>query len=260
MTHVRIAASAKPATRRCCSSSSAVIDPRGQRACHRDRRGRSRGRPLPGVRDVVPTFRSVAVFFDPLVDRRRACCAALLERRSMRRRPGAMPGGRIEVPVAYGGEDGPDLARRRGVRRACSEAGRHRAPRGARLSRVHARLPARLRLPGHRRRVDRRAAARDAARPRAGGIGRHRRSADRHLSARVARRLADHRPHAARGVRRRSDRRRRCSRPAIASGSCRHRPRDVARRVQPAEVRTPADSAATTRRPRASRHRRRPAC
>jgi inhibitor of KinA len=63
-----------------------------------------------GVRDVVPTYRSVAVFFDPvrtdyprLVDR--------LEREADR--PGGAPVEEptpISVPVCYGGELGPDLA------------------------------------------------------------------------------------------------------------------------------------------------------
>ncbi len=60
----------------------------------------------PGVRDVVPTFRTVAVHFDPLrttVEAVRGLVVASVD--------AAVPvaGRRIEVPVAYGGEDGPDL-------------------------------------------------------------------------------------------------------------------------------------------------------
>jgi antagonist of KipI len=61
----------------------------------------------PGVRDVVSTFRSVAVYFDPLV----TDCAALLT--SLERAcgsPGKIAQGRtIDVPVLYGGAFGPDL-------------------------------------------------------------------------------------------------------------------------------------------------------
>ncbi len=62
---------------------------------------------VPGVRDILPTYRSVAIHFDPLatdVDALRGAmaraCAA----------PVALVRGRaVEVPVAYGGEHGPDL-------------------------------------------------------------------------------------------------------------------------------------------------------
>ena len=65
------------------------------------------GERLAGVRDVIPTYRSVAVHFDPL--------AADVEtlRGSLRRAADAAPdfqqGSLIEVPVAYGGAHGPDL-------------------------------------------------------------------------------------------------------------------------------------------------------
>jgi KipI family sensor histidine kinase inhibitor len=63
---------------------------------------------LPGVRDVVPTYRSVAVYFDPLTipsDRIRASLETAMHA------PAVITEGRlIEVPVAYGGEAGPDLA------------------------------------------------------------------------------------------------------------------------------------------------------
>jgi antagonist of KipI len=63
---------------------------------------------LPGVREVVPTFRSVAIFFDPLTTEPQAVRGALA-------RVSAAPvqvteGKTIEVPVSYGGEAGPDLA------------------------------------------------------------------------------------------------------------------------------------------------------
>jgi inhibitor of KinA len=62
-----------------------------------------------GVRDVVPTFRSVAVYFDPLtVD-----YDALLGHVEASRRSSVVPADStslVRVPVCYGGEFGPDLA------------------------------------------------------------------------------------------------------------------------------------------------------
>lgn len=63
---------------------------------------------LPGVRDVVSTFRSVAVFFDPL----RADAGAIAD--AMRRACDVAPvlddRPPIDVEVVYGGDSGPDLA------------------------------------------------------------------------------------------------------------------------------------------------------
>jgi len=66
-----------------------------------------RDRRLEGVRDIVPTYRSVAIHFDPLtcdIDSLRdtMCEAAASPRVSS-------SGSLVEVPVAYGGDDGPDL-------------------------------------------------------------------------------------------------------------------------------------------------------
>lgn len=65
---------------------------------------------LPGVRDVVPTFCSVAVYFDPL----RTDFDALsdrLDREAARRAPEpARAASPIRIPVCYGGAFGPDLA------------------------------------------------------------------------------------------------------------------------------------------------------
>jgi KipI family sensor histidine kinase inhibitor len=59
-----------------------------------------------GVRDVVPTFRSVAVSFDPLATDVATLAAALLQNCD----DSADEDGPVhEVPVAYGGTDGPDL-------------------------------------------------------------------------------------------------------------------------------------------------------
>ena len=61
-----------------------------------------------GVRDVVSTYRSVAVYFDPLVLDRRVVHALLEDVQALE---GVVSGGRtIEVPVVYGGAEGPDLA------------------------------------------------------------------------------------------------------------------------------------------------------
>jgi len=62
-----------------------------------------------GVRDVVPTYRSVAIYFDPL----RTDTDALLERITHEAEtvgPGA-PAARdpLRIPVCYGGDLGPDL-------------------------------------------------------------------------------------------------------------------------------------------------------
>ena len=65
---------------------------------------------LPGVVDLAPTSNTVAVVYDPL----RACpgdlSAAILAR--LRSLKGTAPatGAIVEIPVAYGGDDGPDLA------------------------------------------------------------------------------------------------------------------------------------------------------
>ncbi len=62
-----------------------------------------------GVRAVVPTFRSVAVFFDPLVTD--VALVAHLLREAQHAGPAQVqiPSRSIEVPVVYGGEYGPDL-------------------------------------------------------------------------------------------------------------------------------------------------------
>jgi KipI family sensor histidine kinase inhibitor len=66
---------------------------------------------LPGVRDIVPTFRTLAVHFDPL----RTHYAALMDavRAAARLTPAAgtspASGAVTRIPVCYGGEFGPDL-------------------------------------------------------------------------------------------------------------------------------------------------------
>ncbi|HKB11265.1 MAG TPA: 5-oxoprolinase subunit PxpB [Vicinamibacterales bacterium] len=64
---------------------------------------------LPGVRDVVPTYRSVAIYFDPL----RTDTDALLERithEAEHAGPGSIVAREpVRIPVCYGGDLGPDL-------------------------------------------------------------------------------------------------------------------------------------------------------
>jgi KipI family sensor histidine kinase inhibitor len=62
---------------------------------------------MPGVRDVISTYRSVAVYFDPLITDIRDVQASL-ERAALS--PGtSSPGRTLEIPVEYGGQWGPDL-------------------------------------------------------------------------------------------------------------------------------------------------------
>jgi KipI family sensor histidine kinase inhibitor len=59
-----------------------------------------------GVRDVLSTYRSVAIYFDPLVADLEGLEAVLLTVRGAQLAEVRDP---IMIPVAYGGEDGPDL-------------------------------------------------------------------------------------------------------------------------------------------------------
>ncbi len=68
-----------------------------------------------GVRDVVPTYRSVAVYFDPLRTDYTGLCDFLSTHATegsasvandRRNSPRAL----VRIPVRYGGDDGPDLA------------------------------------------------------------------------------------------------------------------------------------------------------
>ncbi len=64
---------------------------------------------VPGVRAVVPTYRSVAVFFDPLVTDVALVAHVLKEAQHTRLSQVHVPSHTIEVPMVYGGEHGPDL-------------------------------------------------------------------------------------------------------------------------------------------------------
>jgi inhibitor of KinA len=64
---------------------------------------------LPGVRDVVPTYRSTAIYFDPLRTDSVALMACI-EREAVR--PSVLEASTaapVRIPVCYGGELGPDL-------------------------------------------------------------------------------------------------------------------------------------------------------
>jgi KipI family sensor histidine kinase inhibitor len=65
-------------------------------------------RRIAGVRDVIPTYRSVAVHFDPLATDVAALMTSMRE--AINCSPAPQDGRLIEVPVSYGGEDGPDLS------------------------------------------------------------------------------------------------------------------------------------------------------
>jgi antagonist of KipI len=70
--------------------------------------GAMRDDALAGVRDVVSTYRSVAVYFDPLIADVRDVMASL--ERAAAAPPSDAEGHTVEIPVEYGGQGGPDLA------------------------------------------------------------------------------------------------------------------------------------------------------
>jgi inhibitor of KinA len=65
---------------------------------------------FPGVRDVVPTFRSVAVYFDPLHVNYDALVTHLEEAVTTTSHSTSKETAPVRIPVCYGGEFGPDLA------------------------------------------------------------------------------------------------------------------------------------------------------
>jgi KipI family sensor histidine kinase inhibitor len=64
---------------------------------------------IAGVRAVVPTYRSVAVFFDPLIADAALVAQVLREAQAAGTSHVRSTPNRIEAPVVYGGEHGPDL-------------------------------------------------------------------------------------------------------------------------------------------------------
>jgi inhibitor of KinA len=71
--------------------------------------GRIRAAALAGVRDVVATYRSVGVFFDPLHTRYDDLLKRLEHEADREDESSPAPRPPLRVPVCYGGELGPDL-------------------------------------------------------------------------------------------------------------------------------------------------------
>lgn len=65
---------------------------------------------LAGVRDVVPTYRSVAVYFDPLRTDSDALMQCLEQEGARQPPPVSSARTPVRIPVCYGGDLGPDLA------------------------------------------------------------------------------------------------------------------------------------------------------
>jgi len=65
--------------------------------------------PLAGIREVVPGYVSLVIHFDPLETNLSAVQDGVQVLQSAAALQGAPPARRIEIPVRYGGEYGPDL-------------------------------------------------------------------------------------------------------------------------------------------------------
>lgn len=63
---------------------------------------------IEGIHDIVPTYRSLTVHFDPLITDRAALSAFLLAAADAERKS-VLAGRHFEIPVRFGGADGPDL-------------------------------------------------------------------------------------------------------------------------------------------------------
>ena len=68
------------------------------------------GAQLPGVRDVVPTYRSVAIYFDPLRTNGNLLMESVEREATRAASVAAASRAPVRIPVCYGGELGPDLA------------------------------------------------------------------------------------------------------------------------------------------------------
>ncbi|MCD2185063.1 5-oxoprolinase subunit PxpB [Rhizobium sp. GN54] len=66
-------------------------------------------RPVDAITEMVPTYRSLLVLYDPSI-RRAQALRSELEARLRAALPGSRPARRFVVPVVYGGEAGLDLA------------------------------------------------------------------------------------------------------------------------------------------------------
>jgi inhibitor of KinA len=68
------------------------------------------GAQLPGVRDVVPTYRSVAIYFDPLRTNGNLLMESVDREATRASSVAGTSRAPVRIPVCYGGELGPDLA------------------------------------------------------------------------------------------------------------------------------------------------------
>ncbi len=101
---------------------------------------------LNGIIETVPTFRSLMVHYDPLALSSAALTARIVE--LMRGLETAGVAGRHwRLPACYDPQVAPDLDETRRAHRPVAGA-THRAAQRGHLSRLHARLPAGLRLSG----------------------------------------------------------------------------------------------------------------
>lgn len=65
--------------------------------------------PLPGIRETAPSYRALLIVYDPRITPPPTMHASLMEA-AMQATATALPEGRlVEIPVRYGGADGPDL-------------------------------------------------------------------------------------------------------------------------------------------------------
>jgi inhibitor of KinA len=90
---LQLAPSIEPAVNARCIALAAVIE----------------GRAFRGVRDVVPTYNSVTIHFDPLVSDGKALGVELERLASETEAESQAASHTIEIPVTYGGPAGPDL-------------------------------------------------------------------------------------------------------------------------------------------------------
>ncbi len=84
------------------------IDPDVNRRVH-DLRRAMEDRRLPGIVDLVPTYRSLLVYYDPLRATRAALEREIETLVAGRTDAGPAPARIVEFPTVYGGEFGPDL-------------------------------------------------------------------------------------------------------------------------------------------------------
>lgn len=70
---------------------------------------RLRDRPFKGLKELVPTYRSLAVYFDPLTVDLSALRVRIEEELARPEEAGETGATEVRVPVSFGGEHGPDL-------------------------------------------------------------------------------------------------------------------------------------------------------